>query len=168
VHLPRRQIARPERDWPGTLDEPLETRPQRLRHHLRRPPLLEANEPSTTMKQPDPLHRSSDSPVHDELTAIALHPCDASSRRARVVVQQMVGVLDEGAEELRERGQFETGERCEDLSMRCPARIAATGDQPVHTGEPPTDRLAHGVIGSASSSAVSSCALASSRRPAAT
>ena len=35
--LPRRQIARPERKRPGTLDEPVEARPQRLRHHLRRP-----------------------------------------------------------------------------------------------------------------------------------
>ena len=45
---------------PGTLDEPLEACPQRLRHHVRRPPLPEADEPSPTMKQPDPLHRSSD------------------------------------------------------------------------------------------------------------
>ena len=64
--LPRRQIARPHRHRPGTLDEPLEARPQRLRHHLRRPALLEPNEPSTTMKQPDPLHRSSDSPDGDD------------------------------------------------------------------------------------------------------
>ncbi len=34
------QILGSERHRPGTLDEPLEARPQRLRHHLRRPPLL--------------------------------------------------------------------------------------------------------------------------------
>ena len=35
-----RALARPDRHRPGTMDEPLEARPQRLRHHLRRPPLL--------------------------------------------------------------------------------------------------------------------------------
>jgi putative transposase len=40
VPLPRRQIPGSERHRPGTLDEPLEARPQRLHHHLRRPPLL--------------------------------------------------------------------------------------------------------------------------------
>ncbi len=70
MHLPRRQIARPERHRPGTLDEPLEARTQRLRHHLRRPPLLRPTIPSTTMNPPDQLHQRSDRPsVVDKATA---------------------------------------------------------------------------------------------------
>jgi putative transposase len=52
--LPRRQIPRSHRHRAGTLDEPLEASPQRVRHHLRRPAPLEPRDRSTTMKQPDP------------------------------------------------------------------------------------------------------------------
>ena len=37
VPLPGHPIARPDRPRPGTMGDPLEARPQRLRHHLRRP-----------------------------------------------------------------------------------------------------------------------------------
>jgi putative transposase len=45
VPLPCRAFARPERHRAGTLDEPLEAGAQRVRHHLRRPPLLRLYDP---------------------------------------------------------------------------------------------------------------------------
>jgi transposase-like protein len=74
--LPGRRQPRPDRPRPATLDQPVESRVERLRHHLRRPPL---SRPQITPHRSQ-LHRKLDSPFSCGLAGMCGQPPSLSVR----------------------------------------------------------------------------------------